>query len=229
VQLRRSAKKNGGGGRVKVLENEKRDLVKSLTDLNHHGAGNRMPVFRSVVDGLGNFNDAAAISELLPVISRWLSIPTASSAASCVSFLGIITFPFVQTINLVNANEAGLMMYSYRAVSYSLPAWVFDRPTPLGSQRIKSNLQRGPITPGAHSLKDYDKVWRETSQSVVRHINQLCERNNIEKAALKQLFKAAVSGRPCQLCLSILKSYEPKMQHTVKPIWVSNYKVLYPN
>jgi len=213
---------------VKLSESEKQQLIKEAFGANYHTVGNRLPALRSAIDALSDFNDAASIAELLPLLGRWLSIPAVSTVASNASFLGILAFPVVQSVNLINANETGLRLYSYRATAYCITAWAFNRPQPMSSPEIKSRLSEGPIVATNTNYQRYNTIWLETVSGVTSHLNSICINNRIDISSLKKLFCAAARNKPDQLSLLVLKEFESKVTHTVLPIWKSNYKVLYP-
>lgn len=180
-----------------------------------------------MMDGLGTFNDVLTFAELAPVLSTWLSGTVVSSIVSVASFSGTILFPFQQMINLVNANETGLRGYSYRAISYTITAWAFDKPRPISSPRILSNLKSGPYT-SVKSIDEYNKVWKETSISVIAKLEQICLQKKIKKHHLKTIFKALGQGSQEKLSVMILKGFEKEFSHVTKHIWASNYSVVFP-
>ena len=130
-------------------------------------------------------------------------------------------------INVVNANETGLRSYSYRAISFAITAWAFDKPTPMSSPMILSNLKKGPYT-ATKSFDEYHKVWRETTASVIRQIDMVCLQKKINKKHLKSVFKALGGGKPEGLSVLILKGFEKEFSSVSKRIWESNYTVYYP-
>ena len=96
------------------------------------------------MNGLGTFNGALTFAELLPTLSTWLSGAAITSITSAAAFSGTILFPFLQAINLINANETGLRPYSYRAISYTITAWAFDKVNPMSSPSWNfSHFSRG--------------------------------------------------------------------------------------
>jgi hypothetical protein len=211
----------------RLSDSEKKQLLKDILGTNHSAVGNHFPAFSKMIDGLGHFNDAATLLELIPTLGSWMSGGIASQVFSNASFVGIMLFPVQQTINLINANETGVKGYSYRAVAYTITAWAFDKPTPSSSPTKLANLKegRGHVYGG---IENYNKVWRETSQSVVSSLNKKCSEKNVQPRLVKTMFKALANGSSDELCLMILKSFEKEFGHTTKHIWMSGYKVLYP-
>jgi hypothetical protein len=130
----------------KVLnDQEKKEILTSILGANHNAVGKHFPIFSDMMSGVGNFNDAVSFAELVPALDAWLSVSMVSSITSAASFAGILLFPVQQIINVINANETGLRAYSYRAISYAITAWAFDKPKPMSSPQILSNIRRGPI------------------------------------------------------------------------------------
>lgn len=80
----------------------------------------------------------------------------------------------------MNANETGLRAYSYRAISYAITAWSFDKLKPTLSPRILSNLTSGSYTT-TKDVSEYHKVWRETLISVITQLELICLQKNIKK------------------------------------------------
>lgn len=148
-----------------------------------------------MMNGLGTFNDTLTFTELVPTLNRWVSGTAVGSISSTAAFAGIILFPFQQMINIINANETGLRSYSYRAISYAITAWAFDKLKPISSPRIISNLSSGPYTTTV-DVSEYHKVWRETLISVITQLELTCLQKNIKKQYLKSVFKALGQGSP---------------------------------
>jgi len=211
----------------RMSDNQKKEVIKSILGANHSAAGKNFPIFSEMMDGVGHVNNTIAFAELLPVLSSWLSGATMSAAVSAASFAGVLLFPLQQMINVVNANETGLRSYSYRSISYTITAWAFDKPVPMSSPMILSNLKKGPYT-AIKSFDDYHKVWRETSVSVLRQIDKICLQNKINKKHLKSVFKALGTGKLDVLSVLILKGFEQEFSSVSKQIWASNYSVYYP-
>lgn len=213
--------------KTKLSDQEKKDIIKSILGANHSAVGKHFPIFSEMMNGLGTFNDALTFAELLPTLSTWLSGAAVASITSAAAFSGTILFPFQQAINVINANETGLRAYSYRAISYTITAWAFDKLKPISSPRILSNLTSGPYTT-TKDVSEYHKVWRETLISVITQLELTCLQKNIKKQYLKSVFKALGQGSPEKLSVLILKGFEKEFSHVAKHIWVSNYSVAFP-
>jgi len=206
---------------------EKKEIIKGILGANHNAVGKHFPIYSEMMNGLGTFNDTLAFSQLVPVLNTWLSGTIASSITSAASFAGAILFPFQQMINAINASETGLRAYSYRAISYTITAWAFGKPIPMSSPQILLNLKGGAYT-STKSIDEYNKVWRETSISVIRKLEHVCIQKKIDKKFLKVVFKALGQGRQEGLSILILKGFEIKFSHLSRQIWVSNYKTVFP-
>lgn len=212
---------------TKMNDLEKKEIIKGVLGANHNAVGKHFPIYSEMMNGLGTFNDVLSFSQLVPALNTWLSGAVVSSVVSAASFSGAILFPFQQLINVVNASETGLRAYSYRAISYTITAWAFDKPMPISSPRILSNITTPPYT-STKSIDEYHKVWRETSTSVIRKLEQVCLQKKINKQHLKTVFKALGQGRQEDLSVLILKGFEKEFSPVSKQIWASNYSTVFP-
>ncbi len=213
---------------TKMSDVEKKEIIKDILGTNHNAVGKHFSIFSEMMDGVGMLNDVLSFAELIPALNTWLSGSIVAPIASVASFSGVmLLFPFQQMINLINANETGLRGYSYRAISYTITAWTFDEPRPISSPTILFNITTGPYT----STKDsdrYDKIWMETSISVITKLEQVCLQEKINKLHLKTAFKALGQGSPTNLSLMILKGFEKEFSHVTQHIWASNYSITFP-
>lgn len=207
-------------------EYEKKELVKNILGDDFHVVGNRFPVFSRMLDGLAYLNDSLTAAELVPTLSRFLSGSISSSVFSAASFMAAVVQPLQNFINLVNVNETGLRMYSYRAVAYTLTAWAFGKPVPSQSARIMVNLGSGDFR--ATGRERYSKVWEETSRNVLLSLRQVCLAKNISESHLKVIFKALGDGEPARLSRHILVGFEGRLNTTVRNIWRSGYSIGFP-
>lgn len=213
--------------KTKLSDQEKKEIIRSILGANHNAVGKHFPIFSEMMNGLGTFNDALTFAELIPALNTWLSGAAVSTITSTAAFAGTILFPFQQAINLINANETGLRFYSYRAISYTITAWAFDKVQPMSSPRILSNLFSGPYT-STKEVTEYHKVWRETSVSVLTKLELTCLQKKIKKQHLKTIFKALGQGSPEKLSVLILKGFEKELSPVTKNIWASNYSIVFP-
>jgi len=214
----------------KVLtDSQKKELIQEILGTEYHQVGNHFPLFSKMIDNLGTMNDAAAISELVPVLTRYLSGTATTSVFSVASMVGILLFPVHQFINLVNANQTGHRMYSYRAIAYTIVGWAFSQPIPAQSARIILNIRSGSVVKSVATVREYEKIWRETSLNVQNQLNIICVTKNIDVQLLKRVFQVMGEGNTGRLSALILESFESQFGPTTKPIWKSNYSVCYPH
>lgn len=212
----------------KILsEVKKKEIIRSILGANHSAASQHFQLFSELMTGLGYVNDTASFAELLPALSSWMSGARMSAITSTAYFAGVMLFPLQQLINLINANETGLRFYSYRAISYAITAWAFDKPRPLSSPQIMLNVRKGPYTE-VQGENRYNQVWQETVFSVTNKIKQTCLQKKINEKHMKIIFKALCKENPQNLSLLILKGFENEFSHITKGMWKSNYNVLYP-
>ena len=106
----------------KLSESEKEELLKEILGNQYHTAGNNLPLLRKMIDRIGYVDNMFTVAELLPLFNRILSLRIFGLVASGASILSIFLIPISSLINIVNAYQAGLRMYSYRAVAYTITA-----------------------------------------------------------------------------------------------------------
>ena len=212
----------------KLSDQEKKKLIKDILGNNHSAVGKNFPIFSKLIDGLGAFNDAMSAAELIPSLNTLLSSPVASSIVSNASFFGVLLFPVAQTINLINANQTGHRLYSYRAIAYTITAWTFGKPVPMQSARIISNMTTGFPSKSKEEIAEYHAVWKSTSASVIQQLNQIPMKTNVSKGHVLAIFRALGNNDANTLCLELLKSFEQQIKDAnVKRVWVSNYRIGY--
>ena len=212
----------------KLTDIEKKQIIQKILGENHSSAGRNFPVFSKLIDGLGNANDILSFAELIPSLNTLVSGPMASSIASNASFLGILMFPFAQLINLVNANQTGHKLYSYRCIVYTITAWSFRRPIPQSSARILKNIRSGAVVQHSDAVNEYNALWQSTSRSVLKQIGQLSTKTGVPKEHIQAIFKALGNNQPESLCTELLKSFESRLtNYAEKMVWKSNYKIRY--
>lgn len=216
--------------RTTLSQSKKLELIRELLGKNHPAAGRNFAEISTLLDKLGFFNDVVSIAEIIPSIGTILSNSQVGTIASNASFLGAVLFPLQQIINLINANDTGLRMYSYRATSYAATAWAFDKAIPVQSNSILANISSGSyVATNANSKSRYNQVWRESCQRTVTTLQQRCNKLEIKELHMKLIFRAAGDNRPEVLCSNIQKNYEKEFNAIVRNSWVSNYKISYPN
>lgn len=152
-----------------LTDHEKKELIRQTLRNSNSAVGNHFPAFSKMIDGLGHVNDALSVAELIPTLNIYLSGTAVGAFYSGASFAGILLFPVQQIINLINANETGFRMYSYRAISYAITAWAFDKPVVSQSPRIILNLKTGPgsVAKTHNELAAYHQVWWESSTNAI--------------------------------------------------------------
>jgi len=212
----------------KLNDAEKKKLIKEILGESHSAAGKNYPVFSALIDSLSSVNDVLSFADLLPSLNTLLSGTAVSTVVSTASFAGILLFPVAQLINLINANQIGHRMYSYRCIAYATTAWAFDKPNSTGSPRVLSNINSGPIQKRQTATMEYNKLWRDTSTSVLQKLNTTSIQKNIPKSHLKAIFRALGGTQPEQLCLTLLTHFEKEFDSNTRNIWKSNYKIRYP-
>lgn len=213
--------------RKRLTEQEKRNLLKDALGARYSSVGNNYPTYSKVIDKLGTFNDIATIAELLPGINSLMSGSAVSSVLGSASFLGVLLFPISQTINLINANQTGHKLYSYRCIAYTITAWSFKKPIPQKSQRILRNMSSGVVVQSAKTIQEFNQIWQKTSVNLLPKLRQLSTSNKMSPEVLQALFQSIADNDPNKLCLEILKSFEPKLSFSEKLVWKSNYKIRY--
>ncbi|MCW8127060.1 hypothetical protein [Microbulbifer halophilus] len=211
---------------AQLNEYEKKELVRDILGSDFHSVGNHFPLFSRMLDGLGHLSDGFTAAELVPTLSRFLSGSISSAILSTASFMAAVIQPLQHFIKLVNANETGLRMYSYRAVAYTLTAWAFGKPVPNQSARVIENLGSGDYR--AIDRDRYGEVWRETSRNVLSSLRQVCLAKDISEAHLQAVFKALGDGDSVRLSRNILEGFEGRMNTTVRNIWKSGYSINFP-
>jgi len=213
---------------MKLSDEEKKKIIQDVLGKNTSAIGKNFPLFSALADELGNINDVLSFAELVPSLNSLLSGTIASTVLSTASFVGVLLFPFVQLVNIINAYQIGHRMYSYRCVAYTITSWAFDKPKVTGSARVLSNINNGPIQARQSATKEYNKLWQETSFKVVDNLNAVSVQKKIPVNHLKAIFRVLVSNQPDRFCESILTQFEKEFDSNTRNIWKSNYKIRYP-
>lgn len=212
----------------RLSDDEKKKIIQDVLGKNNNAIGKNFPIFSALIDQLSNVNDVLLFAELIPSLNTLLSGSIASTVVSTASFSGVLLFPVAQLINVINAYQIGHRMYSYRCIAYTITAWAFDKPTPFGSARILSNIKSGPIRKRLEATMEYNKLWRETTVSVLNSLNVILIKKKIPEEHLKTIFRALAGDQPDKLCLALLTSFENQFDSNTRNIWKSNYSVRYP-
>lgn len=213
----------------KILNDlEKRKLIAEVLKIDPNLLGKNYKIFSVFIDNISRSSDALTVAELLPYLNSILSRPMASAIMSNLSFVGVLLFPLGQLINVVNAYQSGHRMYAYRSIAYAITAWAYDKPILTGSQRILLNAKTGDIKKTAQIITEYNKVWRETSSSVIRKLDLMALEAKVPKDKFKLIFRIFGDNKMDKLCRDILVSFENEFNTTYKNVWKSTYTVCYP-
>lgn len=209
-------------------EAEKRRIITEVLGENHNVVGKNYKVLSAFVENIAKTSDALSVAELLPYLNSILLRPTATAFISNLSFVSVLLFPLGQLINMVNAYQVGHRMYAYRSIAYTITAWAYNRPVPSGSPQILHNIRTGDIRRGSDTITEYNKVWKETSSSVIKKLDLMALEYKVPKDKLKVIFRVFGENRMDKLCRDILVSFENQLNTTYRNVWRSNYSVCYP-
>lgn len=213
-----------------LSDKEKEDLLKKILGSEYDSAGNNLPILKSSIDIIGHFDTAFGLAELIPFINTALSgSRILGLVASGASVFSIFMFPVASMISVINAYQVGHQMYSYRAIAYTLTAWAFDKPIPVSSQRILSNLRAGNHVAKQNIVNEYKQLWQKTSQSVLTKLNTELTTKNIPKEAVQIILRAISNDNPQVLCDLLEKGFEDKMSYITQLTWKSNYSIKFPS
>lgn len=213
----------------KLSESKKEELLKEILGNQYHTAGNNLPLLRKMIDRIGYVDNMFTLAELLPLFNRILSLRIFGLVSSGASILSIFLIPISSLINIVNAYQAGLRMYSYRAVAYTITAWAFNKPVQSCSQKILANIKTGWPKVQNNQIGDYHKAWKSASDDVTRKLDITARSNNIPKDALKAFLRIISENSEQKLCEMILKGFEKEFSFIELKSWQSNYFIRYPN
>lgn len=215
-----------------LTDKEKKDLLKELLGADYDTAGRNLPALSKVIGYVGDANDFFSLAELIPKVNVILTNSRVLSVVSSgASIFSIIMFPVSTMISIINAYQSGLRMYSYRAVAYTITAWIFDKPIPTSSKTIIRNARHSaPVRP-ASEIQEMHDTWKKTSQSAIAELNNFLLVNNIPKDIFKILFRSLSDNNEQKLCEIIMKGYDSNISSFhVKQVWQSNYRTIrYPN
>ena len=215
----------------KMSDKEKDDLLKQVLGQEYYKAGNNLPILKKVIGYISDTSDIATLAEIIPVLnsalanSRVLSI--ISSGATVFS---IILFPIGVLINITNAYQLGIKMYSYRAIAYTITAWAYNLPIPTSSPKIISNSKtKFPVAP-SKEIEEKNLAWKKSSRSVIKEIDSFLFLNKISKDIFRLLLQSMSDGNQQKLCDMLMKGYENEFKdfHS-KNVWKSNYSIKFPN
>ncbi|GAB1263034.1 hypothetical protein NBRC116495_37420 [Aurantivibrio plasticivorans] len=132
-------------------------------------------------------------------------------------------------IDIAKAYQTGQKLYAYRAVTYTTTAWMYNKPLPISSPRVISNMQISfPVQPPS-VIKDYHDVWRKTANQVIISLKQEASKACLKEEDLKVLFRAISMGSESDLCRSFMEGYAAKLSHVEKIAWQGHMNIPYPH
>ena len=215
----------------KLSENEKKQLVKEILGNDYNKIGNNWPIFSKVLDYSGKATDTLTIAELIPGLSSFLAgNATISIVGSTAGVLSIFLMPVGHLISVINAWQEGHRVYSYRSIAYTITAWAFNRPRPVNSNRIISNIRNSTYGQNKRVIPEYKDVWRKTSLSVIQSLDKLLLEKRMKKSHLQFILQALGDGSPQQLCMLLMRGMEDRVDGFAhKLAWKKNYTIAYPH
>lgn len=214
----------------KLTDKEKDDLLKEILGQNYSNAGNNLPILKKVITIVSDTSDLATIAEIIPILNTALAnsrlFAIVSSGASVFS---ILLFPVGAMLSIVDAYQAGIKMYTYRAIAYTITAWAYNKPIPSSSKRVLSNSKKSFPVSSDKEMKEKRNAWSRVSQSVIKNINQYLVANNVSKEIFRILLQAMSDGSEQKLCALLLKGFEKEFKDfPSKAVWKSNYSIKFP-
>lgn len=213
----------------KLNNKEKQDLIKDILGDRYTDAGDNFPLLSKIIDNIGYVDNAFTLAELLTYTNTMISGSRfLMFAASSASVLSIFLSPVSNMIAIINAWQTGHRMYAFRAVAYTITAWVYDKPTPAASPAILSNIRSGGLVRDESIVKEYADAWREASLSTLVKIKTGLASSNIPDKALKNILRTLSDNNPSKLSEILLVGFEDQFGAIPKMTWKSNYKILYP-
>ncbi len=213
-----------------LTDEEKKKIIQEALGKDYDIAGRNYPVLSKVIDYIGYADNTFTIIELLPMVESVMASSTIITvAASGAAIFSIVLFPVSALISVIDAYQTGHRFYSYRAIAYTITSWAFDKPILRESQRILFNIRSGPVVQNPRVVGEFAKVWKDTSDSVVRMLNQEIATGKATKEVMQIIFRALGDGNEQKLCDLFLRGFENNLSPIEKITWKSNYKIIYPN
>ncbi len=214
----------------KMSEKEKDELLKEILGQDYYKAGNNLPMLNKVIGFISDTNDLATLTEIIPLLNSALANSRLFAIISSgTSVFSVLLFPVGSMINIINAYQLGVKMYSYRAIAYSITAWAFNKPIPISSPRIISNSKNRFPVASHNEITEKHTAWKKASQSVIKEIDQFVLSNNLTKNSFQLLLQAMSDGNQQKLCDFLLRGYEKEFKgYHSKAVWKSNYSIKYP-
>lgn len=206
---------------------QKQQIIKELTSQGYDLAGDNLPVFKNAMEIVSNMDTTISLAEIAGIVSQRSFVAGLGSSASIFSTL---LLPASSMIAVVDALEAPQRTYGMRAIAYTITAWAFDDPIPKKSKRLTQNRTSGFPQASQSELEALQKAWAKASKRALKTIKKIADEQNVSQEALKVVYRAIGDNDRKNLCLKIMKGFEPKISNRhARKIWVSNYKVKYPN
>lgn len=187
-------------------------------------------ILHKVIEYVEYTEKGFSAAELIPVFEHLIEGRAfLSFASSGASLFSIALFPVNAMLEIMDAYESGIRMYSMRSVAYTITAWAFNKPTPMESSQYLNNLSHGLPRVSPKDMDEYKKAWRKSSMDILNKIKSgLLIKNTKEKDA-KVIFRALGDGQPGRLCSLLMKGMEEHFESIiVRRVWVSNYRFSYP-
>ena len=182
-----------------------------------------------IIDYTGKLNNTLTLTEILPIANNLFRSGTfLSVVASGAAIFSIALFPVDTMLKVINAYQTGHRMYSYRAISYTITAWVFNSPIPGPSQRILHNLRAsgGPVR-SKSIINEYKTIWKKTTNAVLLRLSNIAP-DKKSKIVCKIIFKALSNKNEQELCDLILKGFDKKFSYLEQISWKSRRSIHYP-
>lgn len=217
-------------GNSTLSQQQRDDLLKQILGQDYATSGENLPILSKVIGYISNTSDMASVAELIPVLNTALSNSRLFMiVSSSASILSILLFPVGAMINIIDAYQVGIKMYSFRALAYTITAWAYNQPIPSSSPTIIRNSRtRAPVST-EKQIEEKHRAWRRASDSVINELNKVCEANNMKPEDLKLLLRAMSDGDDKKLCDTLLRGYEGEFREFAsRAVWISNYTVRYP-
>jgi hypothetical protein len=212
----------------KLSVREKDELLKEILGKDYAVAGNHLPFLRDMIDNVGYVDNFFTLAEIIPILNKIFALRIVSITASGASVLAIFLFPIGALISLINANETGVRMYSYRAIAYAITSWAFDKPILPGSKRVMSNIRSGSYQTPKSRIPKREQAWQKSSQDALNKMRSVAAEKNIPIKGLKAFFRMISDNNPQKCCEMLLRGFEKEFSGAPLPIWRANYSIKYP-
>lgn len=207
---------------------EKEQLLKEILGKDYATAGNHLPILSGLIDKIGFVDNFFTLAELIPILNKILSVRIFAVTASGASILSIFLFPAGAMISLINANETGKRMYSFRAIAYALTSWAFDKPVLTGSMRVMANARSGFPVIQQNEITERENLWKKSSNDAISKMKATAHEKNIPVLGLKVFLRMISDNKQQKCCEILLKGFEKEFEGATLRVWKSNYSIKYP-